>query len=211
MENQAFCAGESVTDGTLLPEPGAQQCAAVAQGKKNALWMGLPDRLKRARKAAGLSQRALARCAGCSENVPRFVESRANRPGINIVEKLAAGLGVPVCWLAFGHEGTEPFRKRKTPPVVPFEDPVPEPGSHPFRARFELCGERIRQVREQHGYTLRYLASYADTSYQTILNAETSATVPNVETIEAIAVALDVAPCWLAYGDEDQAVDRAAS
>ena len=77
-----------------------------------------------------------------------------------------------------------------------------------FRERFSLCGERIRQVREQHGFTLRHLAGYADVSYQTILYAETSATVPNIETVEAIAVALDVPPCWLAYGDEEDQTDH---
>lgn len=169
--------------------------------------MGLADRLKRSRKAADISLRELARRAHVSQPVPGSVEARSTRPGIDVVEKLAAGLGVPVCWLAFGHEGTSPFRKRVTPPVIPYEDPVPEFGTFPFRARYQLCGERIRQVRAQHGFTLRHLAGYASMSYQTILYAETSATVPSIETIEAIAVALDVPPCWLAYGDEEDETD----
>ena len=50
---------------------------------------------------------------------------------------------------------------------------------------------------------MRALAKAADVSYQAVLYTESGQTVPRVDTIEAIAVALDVAPGWLAYGEDE--------
>lgn len=131
------------------------------------------------------------------------MEEGTQQPGIDLIEKIAVGLGISPVWLAFGHEGALPFREKQPRPAVPFDDPVPEPGKGLFHARYVDCGERLRQVREQLGLSLRSLAEAANVSYQAVLNTETGLTVPKAETIEAIAVALDVAPGWLAYGDEE--------
>ncbi len=48
-------------------------------------------------------------------------------PGIDVVEALAYALGVPVCWLAFGQLGAEPFRGKRpsSEPVAPIPAPSP--------------------------------------------------------------------------------------
>lgn len=191
------------------------QLPVVAQGRKNPLWMGLSGRLLRTRKVAGLSQRQLARLAGSSGSVVGRTEAGSQAPTIESVEKLAAGLGVSVCWLAFGHEGDEPFQKKKPRSPLPPDDPLPKPGSSLFTQRHEGCGERIRQIREQRGLSIRHTARLATekieelklsepriVSYQSVLYTETGETLPLVDTVEYIAMALDVAPCWLAFGDE---------
>ena len=106
-------------------------------------------------------------------------------------------------YLAFGPEGAEPFRL-KTPAYLKCEDePQPQPGAGVFAARYTGCAERLRSSRERLGLSLRELAAAATVSYQAVLNTESGQTVPRVDTIEAIAVALDVAPGWLAYGDDE--------
>ena len=122
---------------------------------------------------------------------------------VGTVEKLAAGLGLSPIYLAFGPEGTEPFRL-KTPAYLKCEDePQPQPGAGVFASRYTGCAERLRSSRERLGLSLRELAAAATVSYQAVLNTETAQTVPRVDTIEAIAVALDVAPGWLAYGEDE--------
>ncbi len=181
----------------------AMQITVVPQGRKNPLWMGLPDRLRRTRKQAGLTQRQLGhRAFGISQQVIGYIE-KDGRTGIDIVEKLAAGLGIPVYWLAFGPEAHLPFRQVQKLPDKARLDPAPRLGVGIFRERYKGCGERVRQVREQLGLTLLEVGEAALLSDQAVLNTELGATVPRLETIELIAVALDVAPGWLAYGDDD--------
>ena len=63
----------------------------------------------------------------------------------------------------------------------------------------------MRQLRENVALTLLQVAEAAKGSDQAVLNTESGATVPRLYTIEAIAVALDVPPGWLAYGEEPEA------
>lgn len=192
------------------------QLPRVAQGRKNPQWMGLAARLHRARKCAGLSQTQLARFALLTHRVIGRTESQSQAPTLESVEKLAAGLGLSVCWLAYGHEGDEPFQKKKPRAPLPPDDPVPMPGTGHFSQRFRECGARIRQVREDQGLSLRQVARLATekieglklsepriVSYQSVLYTETGETLPLVDTVEYIAMALDVSPCWLAFGDEE--------
>jgi transcriptional regulator with XRE-family HTH domain len=51
------------------------------------------------------------------------------------------------------------------------------------------------------GLTLRAVASAAGVSPQSILLIEKGESEPRISTVEEIAVALDVAPGWLAYGE----------
>lgn len=203
MQSQAILSLQTVADGHLPKGGQILQLAAVAQGRKNPLWMGLPDRFRRTRKRADLSQRQVARLADCTQFIPRYVEG-GGVTSIDIVEKLAAGLGVAPSWLAFGPEGDVPFRQKRPRPALPHEEPLPEPGSHKYTERYKGCGERIRQVREQHGFSLRAVAEAANVSFQAVQYTETGATVPKLDMLEVLAVALDVAPGWLAYGDEDE-------
>lgn len=125
-----------------------------------------------------------------------------------MVERLGGALGVPGSWLAYGWEGFAPFAKKMARPVIPHDDPEPNTSKPPSVERYRDCGERVRQVREQLGLTLRDVAEHAaqqeqNLSYQAILYIETGSNVPKINTLEAIARALQVPPCWLAYGEEE--------
>lgn len=184
------------------------QLPNVPQGKKNPLWMGLPTRLKKTRRRADLSMRQCATMAGVTHALIGNVETRGAVPGIDVVERLANALGVPSTWLAYGWEGFVPFAKKMTRPVVPHDDPELVPARTLASNRYRDCGERVRQVREQLGWTLRDVAEQAadqeqHLSHQAILYIETGSNVPKLDTLEAIARALRVPPCWLAYGEEE--------
>lgn len=166
--------------------------------------MGLPDRLRLARKRAGLSQRQTAELAGAI-SVPTISHIEAGgRSSIDIVERLAAGLGVPVYWLAFGPEAHLPFAQVQVLKPDECEPPKPQPSLGLFRERFRTCAERVRQVRAQQGFTLKEVAEGAQCSHQAVQYIEAGVTVPRLKTLEAIAVALNVSPGWLAYGDEPE-------
>lgn len=200
-----------------LPAPIEQrQFPDVAQGRKNPLWMGLPDRLSRLRKRTGLSMRQVARCADTTHRTLALIEAGLNVPGIDLAEKLASALGVPLVWFVFGPEGDEPFQPKRRRPRSLKDDPEPRPGQGTFAGRHAGCGARLREAREQQGKSARQVAKDAEhrvtttkvsnrlVSYQAVLYAEAGAIVPQVDTIEAIAGVLGVAPGWLAYGDDPE-------
>ena len=200
---QATVTSLSVLVGNLRISKEDQPLPDVVQGRKNPLWIAVPARLRRLRKAASLSQAALSRLSGVVGAQISRIEAQLHTVSIDTVEKLSAGLGVPPSFLAFGCEGMQPFRLR-TPQYLKTEDqPIPKPGKSSFTERYRGGGERLRSSRERLGLSLRGLAEAADVSYQAVLYTESGQTVPRVDTIEAIAVALDVAPGWLAYGDDD--------
>ena len=146
--------------------------------------------------------RQTGRLASCDHKGVGHIENGSQVPGIDIVEKLAAGLGLPPGWLAFGNEADLPFRQKQI--ALKYDEPEPQPGIGLFRARYETCGERLRQAREQSGHSLRAIAEAAGVSFQAVQYTESGLTAPRVDTIEAIAVALDVPPGWLAYGEEPE-------
>lgn len=199
---QPFPTDTSVALEDLNGRTGSSKRPEVPQGRKNPLWMGLPIRLRRIRKVAELSQRQLARLAGVSNGQVSLIEAGVNVPGVDLVEKLAAGLGVPPDWLAFGPEAALPFRQKQI--QLTYTDPEPQPGIGRFLARHQGCGLRVREARHSQGLTLRAIGSKdaANLSYQAVQYTESGLTAPRVDTIEAIAVALDVPPGWLAYGEE---------
>jgi transcriptional regulator with XRE-family HTH domain len=73
----------------------------------------------------------------------------------------------------------------------------------------------VQALRQEKGFTLRGLAELANKrmtrrhktrtsaiSYQVVYNTEAGRNAPRVDTLEAIALALDVSACFLAYGEE---------
>lgn len=128
------------------------------------------------------------------------IEQGNQHPGIDIVERMAAGLGVSPCWLAFGDEGPEPFQQKRPRSSLPLDLPSPEPGPLEIEDLHQRTGARLRLRREELALSLRQLADSAGVSYQTIAYIEAGSTVPKVDSVHRLAVALDVAPCWLAYG-----------
>ena len=81
-------------------------CGIVVRGRKNPLYYGLPDRLRQARKRAGLTMTTASLVSGLSNEAASQIEQRQRLPRIDTVERLAATLGVSPAWLAFG-EGDE--------------------------------------------------------------------------------------------------------
>ncbi len=80
---------------------------------------------------------------------------------------------------------------------------VPALQRYEFASAYEGASLRLRLTRERLGLTLRQVGAAAGISIQGVLNCETGATVPRVDNLERLAVALDVSPCWLAYGVGD--------
>jgi len=68
-------------------------------------------------------------------------------------------------------------------------------------------GKRLFDTRERAQLTVRALAEAAKVSTTTIIDTEKGRRVPGADTLERLAVALHVEPCWLAYGDPDKTPD----
>lgn len=185
----------------------------VVQGHKNDLWLGLPRRLRQARRRAGLTASEVAVAIGWSSRDVAFLEAEGRRSSIDVLEHLAAVLGVSPCWLAYGDEGPVPFQQKR---------PRAEHDDYALTARVmaEACqgsaayetplhrgvGARLRYARELRGLSARALSRETGTdgvSVQSVLNTEAGETVPKVDNVEKLAAALGVAPCWLAFGVGD--------
>ena len=184
------------------PEEPSEVSGDVAQGVKNPLSDGLAQRLFQIRESTGESATSLAVRAGLSRNMVRAYEDGSAVPALDTLEVVAAALGVPPGWLAYGHEGDAPFQKRRPREPLPPEPPMPQPGGQ-SRERFATAGARISESRRACGLSMRTLSAAAGISVQTWSNTESGVTIPKVDSLERMAVALDVAPSWLAYGDDE--------
>ena len=168
-------------DQRLWPSEVPADADGVAQGIKNPLHLGLPQRLRTARKAAGIAVTAVATRAGLSAKVAQLIEAGAV-PRVDVVEALARVLHVSPGWLAYGFE------------QAPNEaEPVQHRG----------VGQRLRAAREAAGVTRAELGRAAATSGTVVLNVEEgrSRKSPSIATIEALADALSLSPAWLAFGE----------
>jgi transcriptional regulator with XRE-family HTH domain len=177
--------------------------------------MGLPERLKRSRKLADVSMRQVASLIGVSHVALGAIERRGAIPRIDVAEKIAAGLGLPLIWLVYGPEGDEPFQPKRRRPRSLKDDPEPRPGQAVFLARYQGCSQRLAEERERKGWSLRDLEKELDlrvakkttnrfVGFSTVRYIEAGVTVPQIDTVEALAGVLDVAPGWLAYGDDPE-------
>jgi len=68
-------------------------------------------------------------------------------------------------------------------------------------AKHEGIGERLKWARARSGLTVRALADLAGVSFSAVTEIELNKRRPRTDTVERLAVALKVAPCWLSYGD----------
>lgn len=152
----------------------------VVRGRKNPLHFGFAERLRRARKASGLSHAALAREAGlASRTTTTILESGDSVPRVDTVEKLAHALKLSPCFLAFGVE----------------QPRFPAKG---FLSA-GLAG-RLAETRQARGLSRLQLGQLSGTSDTFVRMTETGATMPILAKLEALAKALGVSPAWLAYG-----------
>jgi transcriptional regulator with XRE-family HTH domain len=69
-------------------------------------------------------------------------------------------------------------------------------------------GERLFEARDRAGLTLRELGQRACISWSSISAIEKGKQSATAETIERLAVALGVRPCWLAFGEGSERIRR---
>lgn len=155
----------------------------VVKGRRNPLYFTLAERLQRARDASGLSARRVSLSAGLSDTAAGTIE-RGRVPGIDVAERLAQALQLSPCYLAYGVEG---------PPLPPLGEDEP--------LRSAGCGARLQRLREHQGLTRTIVGKAAGLTAQAVLNTEEGRTLPTVDTVERLAVALGCSPCWLAFGE----------
>lgn len=139
--------------------------------------------------------------AGVSKTFIAQTETGHTQPGLDRMERIAAALGVAPTWLAFGPDGGLRFRQRLPRSPVPIDSPEPSPAHRESLGLYKGCGERLRTAREARGMSMRELAVKAGLSNEMVGLTEDGDTVPLVSSCEALAVALDVSPGWLAFGD----------
>ncbi len=186
----------------LIPDlPHNRLSDRVPRGSKNPLCFKLKFRFSSVREANSVSRYRLAALAGLANNHAAQVENGSLFPTLDTIERYANALGVPPGWLAYGYEGLEPFRERYPRPITEPSDPTPDPALRVFRDLTAGFPQRIRDARERSGLSMRTLSSAAGVSVQAWSNAEAGKALPRVDTCERMAVALGVAPRWLAYGE----------
>lgn len=152
---------------------------AVARGIPNPKHDSFAKRLRRARKAAGMSCAGLSRLAGLGQYTVAAIESGDRLSRLPATEKLARALGLSPGFLAYG----------MTSNAVDST----ELGSAGLK-------ERARQVREALGLSIRSVARAAVVIEGTIRSIERGGQ-PTLDTLEQLAVALGVSPAWLAFGE----------
>ena len=153
--------------------------SGVVRGRRNPLHLGFAHRLTRARKAAGMSGSALSLAAGMTADAAWSLEAGGRVPRVDTVERLAKVLQLSPCFLAFGVEQ----------PCDPSEGLLSAG-----------LADRLLQVRESKSISRQELGRCSETSDSLVRMTETRATVPNIAKVEQLAKALDVSPCWLAFG-----------
>jgi len=178
---------------------GLDRC--VPRGQKLQLCAKVTHRFKLTRERTSLSMRQIAISSGLNESAAFSLERDGRVPALDTLERLAAALGVPPGWLAYGYEGSEPFRERYPRPIFEPADPTPDDKHRVFRALHEGFPSRLQQARERSGLSMRTLSTAAGVSVQAWSNAEAGKVVPRVDTAERMAVALGVAPSWLGFGE----------
>lgn len=173
----------------------------VPRGLKNPLCFKLSTRFSEVRVASRMTLVHISRLAGVAQPVPGRIERGECLTTLDILEHLAAALGVQPGWLAYGYEGNEPFRERYPRPIIEPSDPTPDDSLRSFRALHLGFPSRLKQARERSDLSMRTLSTAAGISVQAWSNSEAGKVVPRVDTCERMAVALGVAPSWLAYGE----------
>ncbi len=173
----------------------------VPKGLKNPLCCKLGKRLMSARERSGMLLSQVSALAAMSKPVAGLVERGEAVPGLDTLERIGCAIGVSPGWIAYGYEGLEPFRERYPRPIAEPSTPSPDPALRVFRDLTAGFPQRVREARERSGLSMRTLSSAAGVSVQAWSNAEAGKALPRVDTCERMAVALGVAPRWLAYGE----------
>lgn len=165
--------------------------SAVVRGRKNPGHVTLPQRLRKARKAARLTPGALSRLAGVGPSTAAMLEADVRLPRLPIAERLADVLRVSAGWLAFGTDLSW----------------APREGSE---LRCATVSQRAKAARCLLGLSQREVDRRAEVAEGTIRSVETG-TMPTLDTLEQLAKALGVSPAWLAFGEGPRELPRRRS
>ena len=152
----------------------------MVRGRRNPLHFGFALRLALARKAVGMSGAAVSLAVGMAKDTCSQFEG-GRIPRLDTVEKLAAVLHISPCRLAYGM--TQPCEAGTLSAGLP---------------------ARLAQLRQERGLSPRELGQLAGVSHTFVRDTEAGESVPNIARVEALANALQVACCWLAYGVGDR-------
>lgn len=152
----------------------------VVRGRQNPRHKALAARLKKARRASGLSFDSIADAAGITDGstVVHLERKPGHVPRLDTVEKVAYALGLSPAFLAYGLDG-ECTRGEVL--------------------RADGIAERLQAARQARGLSMRALARLAGLTDTAVRTTEAGVTVPTVATVEDFAKALDVSPGWLAF------------
>jgi transcriptional regulator with XRE-family HTH domain len=155
----------------------------VVQGRRHPLNFRFPLRLARAREAADMSCSALSLAVDMHRGAASGLEGGGRVPRVDTVEKLAAVLHVSPCFLAYGIEQACELNSGSLSASLP---------------------SRLAQLRQERGLSHRELGRLSGTSHTFVRDTEAGSSVPNIAKVEALANALKVTACWLAYGVGDR-------
>lgn len=154
----------------------------MVRGQKNPAHVGLPSRLKAARRLRDIKRRPLADAAGIAPSTVGDIEMGRQIPTVGKVAQLASALSVSAAWLGFG---------------------IGEMQSKDTMATCEGMGTRLQAVRVEQAITKAELGRLARLTAPSITQIEKGGQ-SGVAVIEALARALGVSPGWLAFGMEPQ-------
>ena len=151
----------------------------MVRGRRNPRHLGLPARLRKARKSAGLTRNLVVQKIGGDQTAPREIETGHRIPTVGTLARLASALGVSAGWLGYG---------------------LCEQTTNAPAATTDGMGVRLAAVRIERGLTKVALARLLDLSATAIANIEKGAQT-GVDVLESLAKALGVSPAWLAFGE----------
>ena len=158
----------------------------MVRGSPNPLHFGLPTRLRKTRKQAGLSPSALGPKVGLDPHVAANIEARERLPTVGNLARLASGLGVHAGWLGYG---------------------LGEQNADERTATADGMGERLSALRTERGLTKAALARLVGISPSTVADIEKGAQT-GVDVLESLAKALGVSTAWLAFGEGPREIPK---
>lgn len=159
----------------------------VVQGRKRPAREAFPERLGKARRAAGFSAVALSKAAGLGRGSVGLMESGHRLPRVGTVARLAVVLQVSPALLAFGD-------RRELAGELNTDD----------------LAARVKSARDACGITLYEMGRLAGSSYAQAQALERGID-PTIEMVERFSVALDVSPSWFGFGLGDRELPRRGS
>lgn len=177
------------------------QPVRMPSGVKDPLWFGLPARFSALRCAGDLTLTAIAAAANVSINAVHLIEEAKVIPKLDTVEAVASVLGVSPAYLAYGVDGKLVFKQRRARSPLPPDQPEVRFGARPSAETWRGVGARLRRARDAAKMSLRQLSALSLVSHQGVAVVEKGEVSPKVSTVFDLALALDVAPGWLAFDD----------